>query len=230
MGHGLDLTKGNIVDYIFSLRLRVLHANTCTKRRLPLPLPSTSSLNERNNARVPDQKALARPSTPQTSSRRRGHGSSLSTGSKGDANEEEFPTTSWSTSTVYRRHNTHSHGKGKSHEETVAKHKSYRDHDFNLTKDLVVGHIKEGVNVAEDPRQPTRRTDIEAIAQLYNRELHLSKGKVVDQIDKGVIEPSQGVDTLEAFTAGQARRMNKVGSVRLDGTSPNKDRRGRRQD
>lgn len=34
---------------------------------------------------------------------------------------------------------------------------------------------------------------------------------------------SAGRDTLRAFTAGQARRMNLSGSVRLDGTSPNKD-------
>ncbi|OIW23890.1 kinesin-domain-containing protein [Coniochaeta ligniaria NRRL 30616] len=33
-----------------------------------------------------------------------------------------------------------------------------------------------------------------------------------------------GRDSLRAFTAGQARRMNMGGSVRLDGTSPNKDR------
>ncbi|KAH8905788.1 kinesin-domain-containing protein [Coniochaeta sp. PMI_546] len=33
-----------------------------------------------------------------------------------------------------------------------------------------------------------------------------------------------GRDSLRAFTAGQARRMNLGGSVRLDGVSPNKDR------
>jgi kinesin family protein 18/19 len=37
---------------------------------------------------------------------------------------------------------------------------------------------------------------------------------------------SAGRDVLRAFTAGQARRMNMGGSVRLDGTSPNKDRAG----
>ena len=35
-----------------------------------------------------------------------------------------------------------------------------------------------------------------------------------------------GRDALRAFTAGQARRMNLGGSVRLDGVSPNKDRGG----
>ena len=35
---------------------------------------------------------------------------------------------------------------------------------------------------------------------------------------------SAGRDALRAFTAGQARRMNMGGSVRLDGVSPNKDR------
>lgn len=35
---------------------------------------------------------------------------------------------------------------------------------------------------------------------------------------------SAGRDALRAFTAGQARRMNLGGSVRLDGISPNKDR------
>lgn len=39
-------------------------------------------------------------------------------------------------------------------------------------------------------------------------------------------ESSAGRDTLRAFTAGQARRMNLGGSVRLDGVSPNKDRAG----
>lgn len=37
---------------------------------------------------------------------------------------------------------------------------------------------------------------------------------------------SAGRDSLRAFTAGQARRMNLGGSVRLDGVSPNKDRGG----
>jgi kinesin family protein 18/19 len=37
---------------------------------------------------------------------------------------------------------------------------------------------------------------------------------------------SAGRDALRAFTAGQARRMNMGGSVRLDGISPNKDRGG----
>ncbi|KAB5578762.1 kinesin [Coniochaeta sp. 2T2.1] len=39
-------------------------------------------------------------------------------------------------------------------------------------------------------------------------------------------EPSSGagLDSFRAFTAGQARRMNLGGSVRLDGVSPNKDR------